>query len=40
MRKLNHTTHPTTFDAKNAVCAHERVTASPNEIFSNIRHYG
>ncbi len=41
MRKLNHTTtHTTTFDAKNVVCAHERVTASPSETFSKIRHYG
>jgi len=40
MRKLNHTTTHTTFDAKNAVCAHERVAASPSETFSRIRHYG
>lgn len=42
MRKLNHTTaktNPTTFDAKKAVLAHERVTVS-SPTFSGIRFYG
>ena len=43
MRKLYYITvaaNPTTFDARNAVCANERVVARPTPLHTHIRHYG